>query len=209
MLVGALKEWLPVIAASLAAAAALIGLPIGHGLQARRERALWNLNQRLDAYSALAATSSELAAATGVLGGVLGAMPGVPIEFYVDAQKKWTTAHEAFLPAQFRAALLAEQPLLGVIERMSEVAHEMTDAAQSAGPTVDPSTGKLVREVQPEAPEREALRKLIEPDQEALRTLNELGNEAVRLRNEFLRLSRQELRPAVARGGLKQARDVQ
>lgn len=166
------EDWAPIAAAILV----LLGVPLGHWLQHMRERAQWQRDRRLGAYADLATASSELAAATETYGAVLANIKNLRIEFYLEAQNRWTETHRVFVAAQYRAVLVASNELAKLVELMSRVAGEMTEAAQVAGPEFAP-TGQLLEPGDPDAPGR----------------LRELGEESIALRNKFVKNSRREL----------------
>lgn len=171
MLCASITDWLPVIAAGIVASGAVIGIPLAHRYQAKRERERWLADRRLDSYSALATANFSLGHMTLTRGDIVAGFAPNPawLSMYQHVQTLWERYQDEAAAAQHRALLVSDQELYSRVVAMNEVTRQMVDASLRAGPEVD-NHGTVLKP----------------PDSAAREELDKLAEQLIELRNRFL-----------------------
>lgn len=166
-----LTDWLPVIAAAIVAAGALIGIPLAHHYQALRERQRWIDDRRVDAYAELATAVFQLGHTTTTRGQHTARFVPEPawLEFFVRIQDQWERANDRAAMAQHRALLVSDRSMYARIVEINDLTGRLIDASLRAGAKVDDESQQL-----------------LPPDPDAAQELGDLAMQLVDLKNAFL-----------------------
>jgi hypothetical protein len=167
-------EWLA-LATVVTATVALLGVIISLRSQRKRERERWMADRRLEAYSRLAFTASEIGAATATRGQVFHE-PKAETYMLQDSQAKWEQAHQAFNEAQHLSSLLAGKEVATLIVRISGCVADFIQASERASRQSDIRTGSLS-----------------EGDPAALKDMEEAQKQLAGLRMDLVNATRREL----------------